>query len=58
MRGEAMSTYKSLVKLIVTKTITANVEVEAKDADKAKLQLEIMYGKQNVLTKPTLVSAK
>lgn len=53
-----MNTYKSLVKLIVTKTITANVEVEAKDAEKAKLQLEVMYGKQNVLTKPTLVSAK
>jgi hypothetical protein len=45
------------VKLDVTKTIktTTNIVVQATDAYKAKLQLEAMYGKTNVVTYPTLV---
>jgi hypothetical protein len=45
------------VKLEVTKTIktTTDVIVQATDAYKAKLQLEAMYGKANVVTYPTLV---
>jgi hypothetical protein len=50
-----MNTYKVTVKLIVTKTITKNVEVKATDASKAKLQLEAMYGKANVIHAPILV---
>ena len=52
-----MNTYKCLVKLEVTKTIktTTDVVVQATDAYKAKLQLEAMYGKANVVTYPTLV---
>jgi hypothetical protein len=45
------------VKLDVTKTIktTTNIVVQATDAYKAKLQLEAMYGKRNVVTYPTLI---
>ena len=45
------------MKLEVTKSIktTKDVIVEASDADKAKLQLEALYGKANVVTYPTLV---
>ena len=52
-----MNTYKCVVKLDVTKTIktTTNIVVQATDAYKAKLQLEAMYGKTNVVTYPTLV---
>jgi hypothetical protein len=52
-----MNTYKSLVKLQVTKTVTTttNVVVQATDAYKAKLQLEVMYGKGNVVSYPLLV---
>lgn len=52
-----MNTYKCLVKVEVTKTIktTTDVVVQANDAYKAKLQLEAMYGKGNVVTYPTLV---
>ena len=53
-----MNTYKSLVKVTVTKTITTHVEVQATDANKAKLQLEVTYGKRNVVTYPTLVCNK
>ena len=53
-----MNTYKSLVKLTVTKTITTHVEVQATDANKAKLQLEVTYGRNNVLTQPKLVFTK
>ncbi len=53
-----MNTYKCSVKLEVTKTIktTTNVVVQAQDAYKAKLQLEAMYGKSNVISTPILVS--
>ena len=53
-----MNTYKCVVKLEVTKTIktTTNVVVQATDAYKAKLQLEAMYGKGNVIGSPQLVS--
>ncbi len=46
-----MNTYKCLVKLTVTKTITttSKVVVQASDAYKAKLQLEVMYGKANLI---------
>ena len=47
-----MNTYKATVKVSVTKTVTKNVEVLAGDAEKAKLQLEILYGKRNVVTYP------
>ena len=52
-----MNTYRSLVKLTVTKTTTTNtkVVVQAADAYKAKLQLEAMYGKGNVVTYPQKV---
>ena len=52
-----MNTYKCVVKLDVTKTIktTTNIVVQATDAYKAKLQLEAMYGKRNVVTYPTLI---
>lgn len=56
-----MNTYKCSVKLVVTKTMTTttttttNVVVQAQDAYKAKLQLEAMYGKGNVVSYPTLV---
>ena len=50
-----MNTYKATVKVVVTKTITKSVEVLAGDADKAKIQLEAMYGKRNVVTYPALV---
>ena len=46
-----MNTYKCLVKLEVTKTYktTTNVVVQASDAHKAKLQLEVLYGKSNLI---------
>ena len=50
-----MNAYKATIKLSITKTITKNVEVQATDADKAKLQLEILYGKRNIVTYPVLV---
>lgn len=55
-----MNTYKCVVKLQVTKTstTTSNVVVQATDAYKAKLQLEALYGKTNLVTYPTLVYAK
>ena len=55
-----MNTYKCLVKLQVTKTIktTTNVVLQAQDAYKAKLQLEAMYGKGNIVSYPTLVYSK
>ncbi len=55
-----MNTYKCTVKLEVTKTIrtTTNVVVQAQDAYKAKLQLEAMYGKSNLVNYPQLVYQK
>ena len=55
-----MNTYKCVVKVEVTTAIktTKNVIVEASDADKAKLQLELMYGKQNIVSHPQLVYSK
>ena len=52
-----MNTYKCLVKLVVNTraTTTTNVVVQATDAYKAKLQLEAMYGKGNVVSYPALV---
>jgi|GEM_PF-833695 hypothetical protein len=47
-----MNTYKATVKVTVTKTITKSVEVQATDAYKAKIQLEAMYGRKNVLSEP------
>ena len=53
-----MNTYKSLVKLTVTKvtTTTTPVVIQAADAYKAKLQLEVMYGKGNVVEIPMLIN--
>lgn len=55
-----MNTYKCLVKLVEIKTVTTTkqVAVQASDAHKAKLQLEAMYGKKNVVSYPTLVYSK
>jgi len=56
-----MNTYKAIVKLNVTTnttTTTTNVVVQATDAYKAKLQLEAMYGRNNVISQPTLVYTK
>ena len=52
-----MNTYQSLVKLTVTTTTTTNTKVlvQATDAYKAKLQLEAMYGKGNVVGAPILI---
>ncbi|CAN1487232.1 hypothetical protein MCEKH45_00089 [Methylophilaceae bacterium] len=52
-----MNTYQSLVRLTVTKSTTTNTKVlvQAMDAYKAKLQLEAMYGKGNVVGAPILV---
>ena len=52
-----MNTYQCLVKVEVTKTIktTTPVVVQATDAYKAKLQLEAMYGKGNLVSYPALV---
>lgn len=57
VRTNEMKTYKCLVKLEVTKTIktTTNVFVQATDAYKAKLQLEAMYGKANLVSYPQLL---
>ena len=53
-----MNTYKCMVKLEVTKTIktTSKVYIQAQDAYNAKLQLEVLYGKSNVISTPILVS--
>ena len=51
-----MNTYRATVKLIVTKTITKNVEVQATDAGKAKLQLEVMYGKSSLVSYPKKIN--
>jgi hypothetical protein len=55
-----MNTYKCLVKVEVTKVIktTKDVVIQANDAHKAKLQLEAMYGKTNLISSPILVSSK
>jgi hypothetical protein len=52
-----MNTYKCLVKVEVTKIIktTTDVVVQANDAYKAKLQLEALYGKGNLVGYPALV---
>jgi hypothetical protein len=52
-----MNTYKAIVKLTVTTytTTTANVVVQASDVYKAKLQLDALYGKTNVVGYPILV---
>ena len=52
-----MNTYQSKVKVEVTKTIktTTDVQVQANDAYKAKLQLEAMYGKANLVSYPQLI---
>ncbi len=52
-----MNSYKCLVKIEVTKTIktTTPVVVQATDAYKAKLQLEALYGKANLVGYPALV---
>lgn len=49
-----MNTYQCKVKLEVTKRIktTTDVQVQATDAYKAKLQIEAMYGKANVVSYP------
>jgi len=58
VRANEMHTYKCLVKLTVTKkvTTTSNIVVQATDAYKAKLQLEAMYGRGNIVSYPQLVS--
>ncbi|MDP3308201.1 hypothetical protein [Methylotenera sp.] len=55
-----MNTYQCKVKLEVTKTIktTTDVQVQATNAYKAKLQLEAMYGRGNVVSAPILLSNK
>jgi hypothetical protein len=60
VRTNEINTYKCVLKLEVTKTIktTTNVVVQASDADKAKLQLEAMYGKANLVGYPQLVYSK
>ena len=50
-----MNTYKAEVKVTVTKTVIKSVYVEAVDAKKAKQQLELMYGKANLVSLPKLM---
>ncbi len=52
-----MNSYNCLVKMEVTKTIktTTPVIIQATDAYKAKLQLEALYGKANLVCYPALV---
>jgi hypothetical protein len=52
-----MNTYKALVKLQVTTTTTTQsyVLVQAENLYTAKLQLETLYGKPNVINAPILV---
>jgi hypothetical protein len=52
-----MNTYLSVVKLQITttSTTTTKVLVQATDNCKAKLQLEAMYGRGNVVSAPVLV---
>lgn len=52
-----MNTYKCLVKVEVTKTIktTTPVVVQATDAYKARLQIEALYGRGNLVGYPALV---
>ena len=52
-----MNTYKSVIKMTITQKVTTTtpVLVQAVDAYKAKLQLEAMYGKGNVVTYPQKV---
>jgi hypothetical protein len=49
-----VNTYKALVKITETVNKTSYVVVQASDVDKAKLQLEAMYGRKNVLSDPSL----
>jgi uncharacterized protein YfeS len=51
-----MNTYKALVKITETVRTTTYVVVQAKDAQKAKLQLEAMYGKNSLIHAPMLVN--
>ena len=52
-----MNMYKCLVKLTVNKTMTTTtyVVVQATDFYKAKLQLETLYGKSNIVANPILI---
>jgi hypothetical protein len=52
-----MNNFRSLIRLTVTKSTTTNTKVcvQATDSYKAKLQLEAMYGKGNVVGAPILV---
>lgn len=50
-----MNTYKALVKITETIHKTSYVVVQATDANKAKLQLETMYGKNSLVQNPVLV---
>ena len=49
-----MNMYQCKVKLEFIKTIktTTDVQVQATDASKAKLQLEAIYGKANLVSYP------
>jgi hypothetical protein len=52
-----MNTYTSVVKLQITttSTTTTKVLVQATDTYKAKLQLEAMYGRGNIVSQPVLL---
>lgn len=50
-----MNTYKALVKITETVHKTSYVVVQATDVYKAKLQLEVMYGKNSLIHAPILV---
>lgn len=51
-----MNTYKALVKITERVTTTSYVVVKATDAYKAKLQIEVMYGKSSLISYPKLVN--
>lgn len=52
-----MNNYEGIVRLQMTTTTTTmtKVQVQATDAYKAQLQLEVMYGKANIVHTPILV---
>ena len=57
VRTNEMNTYQSIVKLqmTTTSTTTTKVLIQATDSYKAKLQLEAMYGRGNVVSTPQLI---
>lgn len=50
-----MEMYKAEVKITVIKTVIKHVYVKATDAKNARQQLEVLYGKPNLVSYPQKV---